>query len=221
MTFHFIFIKTRSIFRFLVPNRIVKIRNKQYSYDYQAEADLLRRDWESALERHSDRHPITYNRCMWMTTSHARKVMNLSKKHIWLCYSIWWLSIITAISYCFYLKTTVGKQEEQSIRHILEEKETFWKTIKESSTAIRGKEKVSKSTECLHCLHFEKSVQLCSVALWASYTPRSPSKASYTNDFASRDNTRSGLEYESINFISIKSISRYNGLIKLIWPYYS
>ena len=82
MTFHFIFIKTRSIFRFLVPNRIVKIRNKQYSYDYQAEADLLRRDWESALERHSDRHPITYNRCIWMTTSHARKVLNLSKKHV-------------------------------------------------------------------------------------------------------------------------------------------
>ena len=72
--------KARGIFRWLIPRRIVKIRNKQYSYSYQAEADLLRRDWESALERHSDRHPITYNRCMWMTTSHARKVLiNLNK----------------------------------------------------------------------------------------------------------------------------------------------
>ena len=82
MVCFFVFLKTRSIFRFLVPNRIVKIRNKQYSYAYQAEADLLRRDWESALERHSDRHPITYNRCMWMTTSHARKVLNKLKRII-------------------------------------------------------------------------------------------------------------------------------------------
>ena len=67
-------VKNKSFFHWLLPNRAVKIRNKQYSYAYRAEADLLRKDWESALERHSDRHPITYNGCMWMTTTHARKV---------------------------------------------------------------------------------------------------------------------------------------------------
>ena len=66
--------KNKSFFHWLLPNRAVQIRNKQYSYAYRAEADLLRKDWESALERHSDRHPITYNGCMWMTTTHARKV---------------------------------------------------------------------------------------------------------------------------------------------------
>ena len=64
--------------RWFLPNRIVKIRNKQYSYAYRAEADLLRRDWEAALERHSERHPVTYNHCMWTTTSHARKVSRLT-----------------------------------------------------------------------------------------------------------------------------------------------
>lgn len=70
--------KGRSFVQWFLPNRVVKIRNKQYSYAYRAEADLLRRDWEAALVRHSERHPVTYDRCMWTTTSHARKVFRVS-----------------------------------------------------------------------------------------------------------------------------------------------
>ena len=35
--------------------------------------DLLRRDWERALDRHSQRHPVTYNGSLWTTTSQARR----------------------------------------------------------------------------------------------------------------------------------------------------
>ena len=38
--------------------------------------DLLKRDWERALERHSEKHPVTFNGNLWTTTSQARRLVD-------------------------------------------------------------------------------------------------------------------------------------------------
>ena len=55
-------------------NGLVKVHNKSFDYAYKSEMDLLKRDWEAALERHSERHPVTFNGSLWTTTSQARRL---------------------------------------------------------------------------------------------------------------------------------------------------
>jgi hypothetical protein len=63
-----------------VFSRQAVLHNRQYGFSYRSEVDLLRRDWELALERHSEQHPMTYNNSLWTTTSTARKRLEQNRQ---------------------------------------------------------------------------------------------------------------------------------------------
>ena len=68
--------KTEKFCGFGLRNNLVKVHNKNFNYSYKSEADLLRRDWERALEKHSESHPVTFNGAVWTTSGHARGMVN-------------------------------------------------------------------------------------------------------------------------------------------------
>ncbi len=60
-------------------SRQLVVHDRNYGFSYRSDVDLLRRDWELALARHSEQHPLTYNRALWTTTKHARSKMAANK----------------------------------------------------------------------------------------------------------------------------------------------
>ena len=52
----------------------------RHNYTCFLKDDYVQRSWESALQRHSDLHPIIYNNSLWTSTTNAsRRIQNLRK----------------------------------------------------------------------------------------------------------------------------------------------
>ncbi len=55
-------------------------RRRARQYVYAADRDVIRRDWDKAVEEHADKHPVVYNRSAIKGSSYAMRVREKRKR---------------------------------------------------------------------------------------------------------------------------------------------